>query len=875
MSNYAVIKGASYTLAHAPDMLLQGGTTQTTERLLNPDSEYLKTLPEKLRSYEDVLSYLPNQVYIGNKKPDDLTEQEFPWFDKKVEGKRDGRFGEIIPQDEFVGLMQICDTFDLIKLEEKFSKEIQGKLSEHDLIGEEKAEILGKNDSTADEIKKLVTGEGAEPLYNNGILVGAVKKAHDVDVNLSARVMTENLVSKASSVLSLMHLIKTTGVHPGRIDYVIDCCEEACGDMNQRGGGNFAKAAAEIAGLSGATGSDARSFCAGPAHAIIYAASLVKAGTFKSVVVTAGGSLAKLGMNGKDHLKKNIPVLEDCIAGFSVLITENDGKNPRIRNDIVGKHTVGTGSSPQAVMESLVTNALESAGLKITDIDKFAPEMQNPDITKPAGAGDVPEANYKMIGALGVKRGELEKKDLLDFVKKHGLPGWAPTQGHIPSGVPYLGFAREDILEGRIEKAMIIGKGSLFLGRMTNLFDGISFILDKNDEKTESESEKTDKPDKTESESEKTDKPDKTESGNKPFIKAEPAPLETKKTEPGNKPLIGIASEGSEFGEDNIREAVEIAEKKGLKAVIIKGKDVHEKMEDMLDSGEIAGAVTMHYAFPIGVSTVGKVITPAKDRPVYIATTTGTSDTVRVSAMVKNAVLGIIAAKSDGIKEPTIGILNIDGARACEKALRRLDENGYKINFSESVRTDGGVVMRGNDLLQGSADIMVMDSLTGNLLVKTFSSYTTGGLCETSGWGYGPGIGKGYDKTISIVSRASGAPLIVGAIEYTTKVQQNDISSISMREFEDAEKAGLGNIISDLSKLKETVDTEKINKPDKEVVVEEITGIEVMDIEDAAMSLWKEGIYAESGMGCSGPVVLVSSGNLETAKKILKSCGYL
>lgn len=27
---------------------------------------------------------------------------------------------------------------------------------------------------------------------------------------------------------------------------------------------------------------------------------------------------------------------------------------------------------------------------------------------------------------------------------------------------------------------MIIGKGSLFLGRMTNLFDGVSFILEKN-----------------------------------------------------------------------------------------------------------------------------------------------------------------------------------------------------------------------------------------------------------------------------------------------------------------------------------------------------------------------------------------------------------
>src|SRR5690606_21608811 len=125
--------------------------------------------------------------------------------------------------------------------------------------------------------------------------------------------------------------------------------------------------------------------------------------------------------------------------------------------------------------------------LKITDVDKYSVEMQNPDITKPAGAGDVPNANYKMIGALGVMRKDLERSQMLDFIKKHGMVGWAPTQGHIPSGVPYLGFAREDILEGRINNAMIIGKGSLFLGRMTNLFDGVSIIVEKNSGKTEEE----------------------------------------------------------------------------------------------------------------------------------------------------------------------------------------------------------------------------------------------------------------------------------------------------------------------------------------------------------------------------------------------------
>jgi hypothetical protein len=106
--------------------------------------------------------------------------------------------------------------------------------------------------------------------------------------------------------------------------------------------------------------------------------------------------------------------------------------------------------------------------------------MQNPDITKPAGAGDVPEANFKMIAALAVKKKQLDRKDLKDFVSEHGLPGWAPTQGHIPSGVPFAGFAREALTEGGYNRVMLVGKGSLFLGRMTNLFDGVSIMMERN-----------------------------------------------------------------------------------------------------------------------------------------------------------------------------------------------------------------------------------------------------------------------------------------------------------------------------------------------------------------------------------------------------------
>ena len=146
MSNYAVIKGASYILAAAPDMVLHNGTTQTTEMVVNPDSEYLKELPKHLRSFDDVLSYIPNQVYIGNMTNKELAATEFPWYDKKAaEPKRYGKYGEIMPQDEFLGLMQICDVFDLVKLEPAFAKSVKEKLTAHGMLTQAQLDILDKN----------------------------------------------------------------------------------------------------------------------------------------------------------------------------------------------------------------------------------------------------------------------------------------------------------------------------------------------------------------------------------------------------------------------------------------------------------------------------------------------------------------------------------------------------------------------------------------------------------------------------------------------------------------------------------------------------------------------------------------------------------
>ena len=479
----AVLKGVAYTLVHAPNFLVRYGSTQSAERTKNPDSDYLGKLPGHLRDFGAAVAYPPNQVYIGNISPLDLEAIPRPWYAtagaESTRGSRLGPYGEIMPEEELYGLLKIVDSFDLVMLESSFAREVQEKLRTHRHLNETHLSRLGEGRDFS-SIEALVAGRTAEGLFLGQRLVGCVRQAHEADENLSAHVMLENLTVKASSLLPVLHLLSNTGTGPGEIDYIIECSEEACGDVNQRGGGNFAKSIGEAAGLVNATGCDVRGFCAGPVHALLQAASLIKAGVFQNVVVVGGGSVAKLGMNARDHVGKNMPVLEDMLGSFALLVSTDDGINPLIRLDVIGKHAIGTGSSPQHVMQALVTAPLARLGRKITEIDRYTVEMQNPELTEPAGAGNVPESNYRMIAALAVLASEIAREEIPDFVKKHGLPGFAPTQGHIPSGVPCLGFFRDRLLAGEMNTAMIIGKGSLFLGRITNLFDGLSLIVEKN-----------------------------------------------------------------------------------------------------------------------------------------------------------------------------------------------------------------------------------------------------------------------------------------------------------------------------------------------------------------------------------------------------------
>lgn len=101
-----------------------------------------------------------------------------------------------------------------------------------------------------------------------------------------------------------------------------------------------------------------------------------------------------------------------------------------------------------------------------------------------------------------------------------------------------------------------------------------------------------------------------------------------------------------------------------------------------------------------------------------------------------------------------------------------------------------------------------------------------------------------------IVSRASGAPVIAGAIRYAAQLVRNKVFEVAKAEFAAAKKAGLKEIL-DARKAaakpacsrggcKRAAEGDR-NSTDRRN--------EVMDLEDAVKALWKINIYAESWNG--------------------------
>lgn len=364
----------------------------------------------------------------------------------------------------------------------------------------------------------------------------------------------------------------------------------------------------------------------------------------------------------------------------------------------------------------------------------------------------------------------------------------------------------------------------------------------------------------------------------------------------GNKPCrIGLMAAGGEHDDAEFLTAAQIAMQADAALTVVgvgprpagplpanmdwletgcEGKELASGMERALDSGHIHGAVALHYPFPVGVATVGRMYTPALGKPMLVASCTGMSAAHRAEAMLFNAVLGVAVAKTLGNPSPTVGVLNLDAAPQVLRAINRLIERGYPLHLGKSVREDGGSLLRGNDLLRAAVDVCVTDTLTGNVLLKVFSAFTSGGSYEVCGWGYGPSVGDGWEKVVSIVSRASGAPVIANALACTAACVRGGLPTMVADELRLARAAGLSEELAALTESK-APPTEEVRVPPAVPTDEEIHGIDVLDLEQAVRCLWKENIYAEAAMGCTGPVIKLAAANMSQAREILTASGYL
>ncbi|HYB42339.1 MAG TPA: glycine/sarcosine/betaine reductase complex component C subunit beta [Candidatus Methylomirabilis sp.] len=474
-----VIRGARFFLSHAPGLVPHGSKPS---RDIDRDPGVESAIRAALRPWESARDYAPNQVLLGARHPDSLWDLPRPWFRSSPAADRRGPHGEIAPEHELYGLLKIGDQFDLVSLESGFAEESRAALTAHPSIAKEDLEALGAGASEGAIDERLRGPLPAIPLHlSSGRRVGCIAAGHEADQTLAPDVLLENLAAKATAAMALRALLAAESVDPASVEYVIGSGEEAVGDRYQRGGGNLAKAVAEQAGCLGATGVDVKGFCCGPVHALAIAGSLVASGVFSRVAVIGGCALAKLGMKYQGHLRHGQPILEDTLVGVALLVEHDDGRSPRLRLDAIGRHRVAAGSSQKAIFESLVRDPLRQLGWRFGDVDKYATELHNPELTEPGGSGDVPQLNYKVIGGLAALASEIAPADVPGFARAHGLPGFSPTQGHIASAIPFLCHALDGLRGGRYRRTLFLAKGSLFLGRMTRMADGISMIVERNE----------------------------------------------------------------------------------------------------------------------------------------------------------------------------------------------------------------------------------------------------------------------------------------------------------------------------------------------------------------------------------------------------------
>src|SRR5215468_8939507 len=147
-----VIRGVRFFLAHTPGLVRYGSKPS---RDIARDATVAATIGAHLRSYEAAVAYPPNRAFLGHIHPDTLSALPKPWFTSDGPGVRWAAHGELMPEEEFYGLLKVCDVFELLRLEAGFVEEVRTALAAHPLLTAADLERLGTGASAADIVALL------------------------------------------------------------------------------------------------------------------------------------------------------------------------------------------------------------------------------------------------------------------------------------------------------------------------------------------------------------------------------------------------------------------------------------------------------------------------------------------------------------------------------------------------------------------------------------------------------------------------------------------------------------------------------------------------------------------------------------------------
>ena len=212
MSQVPVVKGVSCVLVHVPGLVPLGSKPS---RELAKDRDLLGTMRGHLRGYGEAVGYGPNQAFVGNLRPQALFDAPAPWWQHPVaEAPRTGAFGDILPEEEFWGLLKLADDFDLLHLDAQVAAAAAERLGRHPLLGSlDLAKLTSGATPSAVATGAAATGHLALA-DAHGHEVGYAVPGYEDDLSQTPHILLENLAAKASGAVALRHLLHQTGTAP-------------------------------------------------------------------------------------------------------------------------------------------------------------------------------------------------------------------------------------------------------------------------------------------------------------------------------------------------------------------------------------------------------------------------------------------------------------------------------------------------------------------------------------------------------------------------------------------------------------------------------------------------------------------------------------